>query len=252
MINPRLLITSSFFPSISSLIFLLILLLNILHLYFIDYRRLQHANLSLLVIFGTPELIVAITVLPVPPLEPHHLMLFIVEIMVPIPPIKDVHQKAAKKNYRNQACDDDAYDGQALFAQDVVFFLSFVNVDLLDHVDEGQDDCESLKDGADFSQGDLARAAHTLTNVGENCYQGHHQGSHVEHLLAAEGHVLVKNAHIDRTNEQQLQNDKRRHTVWGLVHGQNEVGILVGVNFLLRLVFFLCFLLYLLFFCKFW
>ena len=62
---------------------------------------------------------------------------------------------------------------------------------------------------------------------------------------------MVKNAHIDGTNEQKLEHNKRSHTVWGFIHGQNEVGILEGVDFLLRLVFFFLFILFLLFLCNF-
>ena len=77
-------------------------------------------------------------------------MLLIAE-MVTLLPKKDVYQKTPQKNHRNQPCDDDAYNGQTLFAQEVVFSVSFTNVDILNHVDEGQDYCECLENCADFS-----------------------------------------------------------------------------------------------------
>lgn len=83
----------------------------------------------------------------------------------------------------------------------------------------------------------MTGAAHALTNVRQDSDQRHHECSHVKHLFSTFSHILVKDADVNGTNEQELEGDKSRHAVRSFVHGQDEIGVLVRVDFCVWLIF---------------
>ena len=77
----------------------------------------------------------------------------------------------------------------------------------------------------------MTGAAHALTNVRQDSDQGNQECSHVKHLFSTQSQILVKDADVNSTNEQELEGDKSRHAIWSFVHGQDEIGVLVRFNF---------------------
>jgi hypothetical protein len=125
----------------------------------IDQWRLDHTNFSFLIIDWIPELMIAMSIIPMFSLKPHHLILFIIE-MIRFFPNKQVNTSKTQEHQRYQQCNYKTHDGQSLTSQYIrLAFAAVLRVDTavriscfyVDyHVDKGQDDSKSLEDSAYF------------------------------------------------------------------------------------------------------